>query len=117
MIGARRWFWATRACELRSARNPKRDCRAGGRPGRIPPSTPRNGFRSRRMLASLNRHLVQPLSARKAGSAHLKHLAALERTQFDPPEVVRDRQLDAVRQVVRHAWDTVPFYRDRWAAA
>ena len=69
------------------------------------------------MLASLNRHVVQPLAAQKAGSPHLKHLARLERTQFDRPEVIRDRQLDAVRRIVRHAWDTVPFYRDRWAAA
>jgi len=69
------------------------------------------------MLASLNRHLVQPLAAARAGSPHLKHLRALHRTQFDPPDVIRDRQLAAVRTMVRHAWDTVPFYRDRWAAA
>src|SRR4051794_3423984 len=43
----------------------------------FPPSTPRNGFRSRQMLASFNRHLVGPLAAWKAGSPHLKHLRAL----------------------------------------
>ena len=69
------------------------------------------------MLSFVNRHLVQPLAAWKAGSFHLKHLRALERSQFDPPDVVRDRQLAAVRDVVRHAWDTVPYYRERWAAA
>lgn len=69
------------------------------------------------MLALLNRQLVQPLAAAKAGSPHLKYLRALERTQFDPPDVVRDRQFAAVRAIVRHAWDTVPFYRDRWTAA
>ena len=69
------------------------------------------------MISVVNRHLVQPLAAWKAGSPHLNHLRALDRTQFDPPEVVRERQLDAVRAVVRHAWETVPFYRERWAAA
>jgi phenylacetate-CoA ligase len=69
------------------------------------------------MLSFVNRHLVQPLAAWKAGSPHLKHLRALERSQFDPPDAVRDRQLAAVRAIVRHAWDTVPFYRERWAAA
>ena len=65
----------------------------------------------------MNRHFVQPLAAWKADSPHLKHLRALERTQFDPPDVIRERQLAAVRAIVRHAWDTVPFYRERWAAA
>lgn len=69
------------------------------------------------MLSLVNRHLVRPLSAWKIGSPHLKYLRTLERTQFDGPEVVRERQLTAVRQIVRHAWETVPFYRDRWAAA
>jgi phenylacetate-CoA ligase len=69
------------------------------------------------MLAVVNRHLIQPLAAWKAGSPHLNHLRTLERTQFDPPDIVRHRQLAAVRAFVRHAWETVPFYRDRWAAA
>jgi phenylacetate-CoA ligase len=69
------------------------------------------------MLSAVNRHLVRPLSAWKIGSPHLRYLRTLERTQFDAPDVVRERQLTAVRQIVRHAWETVPFYRDRWAAA
>ena len=66
------------------------------------------------MLTSANRLLLQPLAAWKANSPHLKYLRTLERTQYDPPDVVRDRQLAAVRAVARHAWATVPFYRDRW---
>lgn len=69
------------------------------------------------MLASLNRLFVQPLAAQKAGSSHLKHLRTLERTQFDAPDVIRERQFAAIRTMVRHAWDTVPFYRERWKAA
>jgi phenylacetate-CoA ligase len=66
------------------------------------------------MLSSVNRHVVQPLAAWKARSPHLKHLRTLDRTQFDAPDVIRDRQLAAVREIVRHAWDTVPFHRTRW---
>ena len=47
------------------------------------------------MLDTLNRHVVLPLVAWRRGSRHLQHLRELERSQFDPPEVVRARQLDA----------------------
>src|SRR4029079_15925967 len=69
------------------------------------------------MLSLVNRHLVRPLAAWKAGSPHLNLLRTLRRSQFDSPDALRGRQLAAVRAIVRHAWDTVPFYRDRWAAA
>src|SRR5690242_1575430 len=69
------------------------------------------------MLDALNRHLVQPLVALKRRSRHLAHLRRLERTQFDPPEVVRGRQLEALQEVLRHAYETVPYYRRTWAAA
>lgn len=67
------------------------------------------------MLTFFNRLLAQPAVGWRAGSPHLRHLRTVERTQFDPPEVVRGRQLDAVREIVGHAWQTVPFYRDRWS--
>ncbi len=69
------------------------------------------------MLAALNRQFLQPLMAWNAASPHLKHLRTLERTQYDPLETIRERQLTAVRDIVRHAWSTVPFYRERWQAA
>ena len=62
------------------------------------------------MLAFLNRTLTQPLIARRRDSAHLRHLAHLERTQFDPPEVVEQRQWLALKRLLRHAYDTVPYY-------
>lgn len=40
------------------------------------------------MLDTLNRHLMHPLMAWREGSAHLRHLRTLRRTQFDPPEVI-----------------------------
>ena len=69
------------------------------------------------MLDFLNRHLMHPLMAWREGSQHLKHLRTLQRTQFDPPEVIRARQLAAVQAQLRHAWDTVPYYRAAWTKA
>ena len=69
------------------------------------------------MLAALNRQFLQPLMAWKAASPHLKHLRILERTQYDPLETIRDRQLRAVQEIARHAWSSVPYYRERWQTA
>ena len=69
------------------------------------------------MIEYLNRHLLHPLAALKAGSQHLRHLEYLKRSQFDPPAVVRGRQLTRLKQVLRHAYATVPFYRSAWDAA
>ena len=66
------------------------------------------------MLDLLNRHLAQPLLAWKAGSPHLQHLRVLEQSQYDSSDTIQDRQVRAVRAIVRHAWRTVPYYRDRW---
>lgn len=69
------------------------------------------------MLDLLNRHLMHPLMAWREGSKHLKHLRTLERTQFDPPDVIRARQLAALKAQLQHAWDTVPYYRAAWTKA
>jgi phenylacetate-CoA ligase len=69
------------------------------------------------MLDTLNRHLILPLVAWKRGSRHLEYLRHLERTQFDPPAVVRARQLEALHKTLRHAFDTVAYYRRTWSAA
>jgi phenylacetate-CoA ligase len=63
------------------------------------------------MLDFLNRHVLQPLAARKAGSNHLRYLRHLRQTQFDPPAVVAARQLGKLKQALRHAYETVPYYR------
>ena len=69
------------------------------------------------MLDLLNRHLVLPLVAARRRSRHLDYLRFLEKTQFDPPEVVRARQLAMLRAMLRHAFATVPYYRRTWTAA
>ena len=69
------------------------------------------------MLDSLNRHLVLPLVAAKRRSKVFQYLRELERSQFDPPEVIRARQIVALKAQLRHAFATVPYYRRAWAAA
>lgn len=69
------------------------------------------------MLDFLNRNVMHPLMAWRAGSRHLKYLRELRRTQFDPPEVVRERQLAALKAQLHHAQTTVPYYRAVWAKA
>ena len=69
------------------------------------------------MLDFLNRTLLHPLAAFKAGSRHLQHLKYLRRSQFDPPSVVRGRQLTRLKTILQHAYDTVPFYRETWDTA
>jgi phenylacetate-CoA ligase len=69
------------------------------------------------MLDFLNRHVMHPLMARRARSRHLDYLRYLRQTQFDPPEVVRARQLAALKVQLRHAYDTVPYYRSAWRQA
>jgi phenylacetate-CoA ligase len=69
------------------------------------------------MLDFLNRHVMHPLMARKSRSKHLEYLRLLRQTQFDPPDVVRARQLAALKVQLQHAYDTVPFYRAAWRKA
>ena len=40
-----------------------------------------------------------------------------QQSQWLPPEVLRERQLQQLAPVLRHAHETVPFYRQRFAAA
>src|SRR5947208_6710784 len=69
------------------------------------------------MLDFLNRHVMHPLMAMRERSRHLDYLRFLRQTQFDPPEVIRARQLAALKVQLRHAYDTVPHYRAAWRKA
>ncbi len=69
------------------------------------------------MLDFLNRHVMHPLMARRGRSRHLEYLRELEQTQFDPPEIIRARQLAALKITLKHAYETVPFYRAAWRKA
>jgi phenylacetate-CoA ligase len=69
------------------------------------------------MLDFLNRNVMHPLMAWRAGSKHLQHLREVRKTQFDAPEVIRERQLAALKHQLHHAFDTVPYYRAVWGRA
>ncbi len=69
------------------------------------------------MLDFLNRNVMHPLMARRGRSRHLEYLRDLEQTQFDPPEVIRARQLAALKTTLKHAYETVPFYWAAWQKA
>jgi phenylacetate-CoA ligase len=66
--------------------------------------------------ALLIRHLIGPAWARWECSPYLRHYRVLRRTQYDDAETIHRRQLDRLAALVRHAYDTVPFYRERWQA-
>jgi phenylacetate-CoA ligase len=69
------------------------------------------------MLTFLNRNVMHPLMARREGSRHLEYLRILERTQFDSPDVIRARQLAALKTMLSHAFETVPYYKAAWTKA
>lgn len=69
------------------------------------------------MLNYLNRNVMHPLMAWRDGSRHLEHLRVLRKTQFDAPEVIRARQLAALQAQLKHAYETVPYYRAAWKQA
>jgi phenylacetate-CoA ligase len=60
----------------------------------------------------LTRHVIAPAWAAWEGSPYLAIYRSLQTTQFDAPEHIRERQLSGVQQIIRHAYATVPYYRD-----
>jgi phenylacetate-CoA ligase len=64
-------------------------------------------------LSPIVRHAVAPLWARWEGSSYLLDYRTLKETQYDPPEVVRSHQWQAIAKLVRHAHATSPFWRKR----
>jgi phenylacetate-CoA ligase len=66
----------------------------------------------------LARHLFYPLSLwRSGGLAELQYLREFERSQFLPPERLRELQLERLRTLVAHAYRACPFYRERFDRA
>ena len=67
--------------------------------------------------AVLIKKVLFPAWAWRNGSARLKYLAQLERSQFLPADAIRESQWTQFRALIEHAYDQCPFYRDRWSAA
>ena len=63
--------------------------------------------------AALIRTVIGPLWARWEESPYLRHYRRLRRTQYESEPTIRDRQWAAVQAMLRHAYATVPYYRQR----
>ncbi len=62
----------------------------------------------------LSRRVFLPALYRLKGMTTLKILAELDRSQWLAPEEVARRQWDALRRILRHAYERVPYYRRRF---
>ncbi|MCX7424637.1 MAG: phenylacetate--CoA ligase family protein [Planctomycetia bacterium] len=68
-------------------------------------------------LAPITRHLIAPAWAAWERSPYLRHHRRLLRTQFDPPETIRQRQWHEIESLLDHAYRTTRFWRGRLADA
>jgi len=67
--------------------------------------------------AGIIRHILGPAWARWEKSPYLSHYRHLRRAQFDSPGAIRAGQWRALQAILAHAYETVPYYRDRWKEA
>jgi phenylacetate-CoA ligase len=68
------------------------------------------------LLDLASRRLIHPLWARREDKNAARLRDELARRQFDPPAVVRARQVVMLRRMLRHSAATVPYYRELFAA-
>ena len=66
------------------------------------------------ILAPISRNLIAPLWAMWEKSPYLSHYKRLLKTQYDPPERIRSRQLERMRLIVEHAYRTCKFWKERF---
>lgn len=66
------------------------------------------------LSARLIKHILYPLWAAKNGSARLRYLDELERSQYWSREVLIDQQWTLFRAMVTHAFETCPYYRRKF---
>jgi phenylacetate-CoA ligase len=65
----------------------------------------------------LCRHFTELYTVWREGNRYIPISRGLEKAQYDPPEMVRARQLAALRRIVAYAAANVPLYRERFRAA
>ena len=68
------------------------------------------------ILAPVSRNIIAPLWALWEGSPYLRHYRQLLQTQYDPVEIIEQRQLKAVRAITAFAYKSVPFWKERFDA-
>ncbi len=66
------------------------------------------------LIAPISRTFIAPLWARWERSSYLSDYKRFLKTQYDPTETIRKRQLDRMQKIVRHAYATVPFWTERF---
>ncbi len=64
-------------------------------------------------MAPIVRGVIAPVWGLWERSPYLRHYRKLRKRQFDFPEIVGARQWNAIGELLRHAFERVPFYRDR----
>lgn len=64
----------------------------------------------------INKHIIYPLYFWRSRDPRMARLQVLERNQHLPLEQLRDIQFAALQKLLRHSVDTVPYYRDLFAA-
>lgn len=70
------------------------------------------------MYRPLYRHVLLPVFDRVIKRRHtLRYWADAERTQWLPAEQHRERQLQALQNLLQHAWESCPYYRSAWQSA
>lgn len=69
------------------------------------------------MSASLVKHLVYPIHELTSGRRILSKLAQLEESQWWSPDALTGWQQARLFELLRHAYDTVPYYRCAFDAA
>lgn len=65
------------------------------------------------LLAPVSRNIIAPLWALWEGSPYLRHYRQLLQTQYDPIEIIEQRQLKDVRALTAFAYKSVPFWKGR----
>ena len=66
------------------------------------------------ILAPVSRYLIAPLWATWERSPYLTHHKRLLKTQYDPAEVIRQRQTERMRMIIEHAYKTCKFWKERF---
>ncbi len=61
----------------------------------------------------INKNIVNPLYYFKNGDKRLKRLEVLEKNQYLPTPLLDELALENIKGIVRHAYETTKFYRER----
>jgi len=62
------------------------------------------------MYSAIAKHILYPIGERLLGTNLLKYSRELEKTQWWPPEQLRELQNEKLRALIKHAYENVPYY-------